>query len=127
MTLILLAPASAEDHVEFSLLFSGFSRSSSTASGSNGHRCSGGNAPLFFKHLGQLSSFQDGQVGKVFHDFGEISHFLTSLYSVRTGFELFHSEVPPYAASSFRAYAPMTRATAPAGALTIWAMRVAGV
>jgi hypothetical protein len=56
-------------------LFSGFSRSSSTASSSNGHRCSGGNAPLFFKHLGQLSSFQDGQVGKVFHDFGEISHF----------------------------------------------------
>jgi hypothetical protein len=53
--------------------------------------------------------------------------FFTSLYSVRTGFELFHSEVPPYAASSFRACAPMTRATAPAGALTIWAMRVAGV
>src|SRR5690606_26879425 len=69
-----------ENNVEFGLFFSGSSRSS-TAGGSNGNRSSGGNAPLFFQHLRQFGSFQNGQGRQVVNDFGEIGHLINLSFS----------------------------------------------
>ena len=49
------------------------------ASSSNGNRCSGGNAPFFFQHVGKLSRFHNGQSGKIFNDLFEISHSIKLL------------------------------------------------
>jgi hypothetical protein len=57
---------------EFGLLFSSGGRGG--ASGGDSHRSSGGNAPLFFQHLRELSSFEDGQRRKVFDDLIEVCY-----------------------------------------------------
>src|SRR5690606_10086180 len=97
----LLSAGVDENDVELGLLFSSFSRSSSAASSSNSNRSSGGDAPLLFEHLRQLSRLEDGQGRQVFNDLGEISHFSIPL-KVRTGVVCLGKK-QPYAASSFRA------------------------
>ncbi len=60
----------SKDNVEFGLRFSSRSSSSSTTtSGSNGHRCSGAHAPLGFKGLYEFSNFKDGESAEFIYDF----------------------------------------------------------
>jgi hypothetical protein len=71
----LLVATVRQDDGELGLLFGGFGRSSgSAASGGDGDRSGGGDAPLFFQQLGELSGFQDGQGGQVVHQLFELGH-----------------------------------------------------
>ena len=75
MTLIFLSPAGDEDDVELGLLFGGSSGAAAGArSNGNSHGRSGGNAPLLFQQLGELSRLEDGESRQVFDDLFEISH-----------------------------------------------------
>src|SRR5690606_30363767 len=69
----LLGARILDDHIELGLLFNGFSSGgSATTDGGHSHRSSGGNAPLLFEHLHEVSSLENGQGGKFFHEFSEL-------------------------------------------------------
>ena len=57
----LVRTAIDEDHVEFGFLFDGCCRGGTTASGCNGDRSGGANAPLVFEGFHEFCDFQDGK------------------------------------------------------------------
>ena len=68
----LLVAACLQDDGELCLLFS--SGSSRAGGASDGNSSRSRNAPLLFEQLCKLSGFQNGQLGEIVNDLGEIGH-----------------------------------------------------
>src|SRR5690606_18679904 len=97
----LVVAEGGENNVKFGLLFSGRgSATSTTASSGNSNRSGGGNAPLFFQHLRQFGSFQNGQGRQVVYDLGEISHLINLSFRCSVSNQVWSPKGPMgYAAS----------------------------
>ena len=65
----LLGAGILDDDIKFGLFFDGFSSSGRAGSSSDGDRGSGGNAPLGFESLDEISSFQNGKLAQFFYEF----------------------------------------------------------
>src|SRR5690606_39104145 len=122
----LLVTGGSEDDVEFRLLLGRGGLAATGAGRGDSHGSRGGNAPLLLEKLRQIGRLEDGQAGELLRDFFDISHVFTSLtliVGLNPGFSVCGTR---YAASPFSAFAAMTRATWPPGALSTRAILLAG-
>ncbi len=79
MTSIFLSPAAARTTVN-SVFSSAAAAAAASRTGRNRNRGSGGNAPLFFEHLGEVSRLKDGQARQIVDDFLQVSHCIGILF-----------------------------------------------